>query len=104
MAYRTKDEVEEHVIRRGFCKDFIESKIVCVAEPLDACNFSEGGDEGCITNLLNSLISGACCGEINEDEPNDEARKKFKLMQGGTKELYPRCKEASQVSFIIRLF
>ena len=47
MAYRTKDEVEEHVIRRRFCKDFIESKIVCVAEPLDACNFSEGGDRLC---------------------------------------------------------
>jgi len=47
MAYRTKDEVEEHVIRRGFCKDFIESKIVCAAKPLDACNFSEGGDRLC---------------------------------------------------------
>ena len=81
MAYRTKDEVEEHVIRRGFCKDFIESKTVCAANPLDACNFNEGGDDGCVSNLLNSLIIGARRGEINEDESNAASRKNFELMQ-----------------------
>ena len=56
MAYRTKDEVEEHVIRRGFDKDFIKSKTVHVAESTDddACNFSEGSDEDSVRNLLNS--------------------------------------------------
>ena len=47
---------------------------------------------GCVRNLLNSQISGAYHGEIKEDEPNDAARKIFKLMQEGTKELYPRYK------------
>jgi len=42
--------------------------------------------------------------EINEDEPNVAARNFFKLMEEGRKELYPGCKEASQVSFIVRLF
>ena len=102
----TKDEVEEHVIRRGFDKDFIKSKTVHVAESTDddACNFSEGSDEDSVRNLLNSLISGTCHGEINEDEPNVAAKKIFKLMEEGRKELYPGCKEASQVSFIVRLF
>jgi hypothetical protein len=47
------------------------------AEPMDddACNFSEGSDEGSIRNLLNSLISGTCHGQINEDEPNVAAMK-----------------------------
>ena len=58
---------------------------------------------GCVRNLLNSLISGAYRGEIKEDEPNDAARKIFKLMEEGRKELYPGCKEDSQVSFIVRL-
>ena len=104
MSCMTKDEVEEHVIRRGFCKDFIESKIVCVAKPLDACNFSEGGDEDSVRNLLYSLISGTCHGGIKEDEPNDAARKIFKLMEEGRKDLYTGCKLASQVSFIVMLF
>ena len=73
MAYMTKVEVEEHLIRRGFDQDFIKIKTVRAAESVedDACNFSEGGDEGCVSNLLNSLISGACRGEIIKDEPND---------------------------------
>jgi len=61
-------------------------------------------DEGSIRNLLNSLISCTCHGEVNEDEPNDAARKIFKLTQVGRKELYLGCKEASQVSFVVRLF
>ena len=78
MAYMTKVEVEEHLIRRGFDDDFIKSRTtVRAAEPMDddACNFSEGGDEGSVRNLLNSLISGTCHGQINEDEPNAAARK-----------------------------
>jgi len=105
MSCMTKDEVEEHVIRRGFHDDFIKSKIVHAAEPMDdgTCNFSEGGDEDSFTNLLESLIHGTSHGENNEDEPNDAARKIFKLMEEGRKELYPGCKEDSQVSFIVRL-
>ena len=107
MAYMSREEVEEHVFHRGLDNDFIKSKTaVRAAEPMDddACNISEGGDEGSVSNLLSSLISGTCHREINEDEPNVAAKKIFKLMQEGWKELYPGCKEASQVSFIVRLF
>ena len=45
----------------------------------DACNISEGGDEGSVRNLLNSLISGTCHGQINEDEPNVAAKKIFQV-------------------------
>jgi len=107
MAYMSREEVEEHVFHRGLDNDFIKSKTaVRAAEPMDDddCNISEGGDEGSVRNLLSSLISGTCHGEINEDEPNVAAKKIFKLMEEGQKELYPGCKEASQVSFIVRLF
>ena len=107
MAYMSREDVEEHVFHRGLDNDFIKSKtVVRTAEPMDddACNFSEDGAEGSVKNLLSSLISGTCYGEINEDEPNVAAKKIFKLMEEGRKELYPRCKEASQVSFIVRLF
>jgi len=70
MAYMLREEVEEHVFRRGLDNDFIKRKaIVRAAESMDddACNISEGGDEGFVRNLLNSLISGTCHGEINED-------------------------------------
>ena len=103
----SREDVEEHVFHRGFDDDFIKRKaIVRAAESMDddACNISEGGDEGSVSNLLSSLISGTCHGEINEDEPNVAAKKIFKLMEEGRKELYPGCKEASQVSFIVRLF
>ena len=89
-----REEVEEHVFRRGLDNDFIKRKtIVRAAEPMDddACNISEGSDEGYIRNLLNSLISGTFHGEINEDEPNFAARKIFKLMEECRKELYPGC-------------
>jgi len=78
MAYMTKVEVEEHLNHRGFDDDFIKSRTnVHATEPMDddACNFSEGGDEGSVRNLLNSMISGTCHGQINEDEPNVAARK-----------------------------
>ena len=103
----SREEVEEHAFHRGLDNDFIKSKTtVRAAEPMDddACNISEGSDEGSIRNLLNSLISGTFHGEINEDDPNFAARKIFKLMEECRKELYPGCKEASQVSFIVRLF
>ena len=66
----SREEVEEHAFRRGLDNDFIKSKTtIRAAEPMDddACNISEGSDEGSIRNLLNSLISGTCHGEINED-------------------------------------
>jgi len=94
------------LIHRWFDQDFIESKTVRVVEPMedDACNFSEGGDEDSVRNLLYSLISGTCHGGIKEDEPNVAARKIFKLMEEGRKDLYTGCKLASQVSFIVMLF
>ena len=66
----SREEVEEHVFRRGLDNDFIKSNTtVCATEPMDddTCNISESCDEGSVRNLLSLLISGTCHGEINED-------------------------------------
>ena len=57
--------------------------------------------------MVNSLIRGAIHGEIigNEtEEPNESAKNFFKLLTEAKRELYPGCKEATKVSFIVRLF
>lgn len=111
LVYITKIEVEQHLLTKGFDKDFIKQKRR-VAEPMDDdCDFSEAearDDSGSTKDLLTSLISGAIDGKItgsgDKEEPNESAKKFFNLMQEAKKELYPGCKEATKVSFIVRLF
>ncbi|XP_021724321.1 uncharacterized protein LOC110691691 [Chenopodium quinoa] len=38
------------------------------------------------------------------DEPNDEAKKFYKLVEDGKQELYPGCKKNSKLSFLIRFY
>ena len=60
-----------------------------------------------MNDLVSSLISGAIHGDITcsgTEEPNERAKKFFKLLTEAQKELYPGCKEATKVSFIVRLF
>jgi hypothetical protein len=57
--------------------------------------------------LFTSLISGAIHGGIqcgNEEEPHESAHTFFDLLEQAMLELYPGCKEASKVSFIVRLY
>jgi hypothetical protein len=56
---------------------------------------------------VSSLIRGAIHGEItgdNNEQPNEHAKAFFKLLKEVEKELNPGCKEASKISFIVRLF
>jgi hypothetical protein len=57
------------------------------------------------SNLIKSLIRGEIRGEIgDEDEPNEQAKVFFKLLQEAKKELYPGCKDGTKISFIVELF
>ncbi len=60
---------------------------------------AEVDDGGSIDNRLSSLIR-----DSNIEVPNESAKNFFKLMEEDRKELYPGCKEATMVSFIVRLF
>jgi hypothetical protein len=56
---------------------------------------------------VSSLIRGAIHGEItyaNNEQSNEHAKAFFKLLKDAEKELYPGCKEATKISFIVRLF
>jgi len=58
-------------------------------------------------DLVNSLIRGAINGDIigtEIEEPNESAKTFFKLLTEARRELYPGCKEATNVSFFVRLF
>ena len=57
------------------------------------------------SNLIKSLIRGEIRGEIiDENEPNEEAKIFFKLLQEAKKELYPGCEDGTKISFIVELF
>jgi hypothetical protein len=65
------------------------------------------GDGGFVKDLVSSLIRGAIHEEItgaNNEQPNEHAKAFFKLLKEAKKELYPGCKEATKISFIVRLF
>ena len=58
-------------------------------------------------DLVNSLIRGAINGDIigtEIEEPNESAKTFYKLLTEAKRELYPGFKEATKVSFIVRLF
>jgi hypothetical protein len=90
-----------------------------ISEPEDAeptadtsPDFGEDDDEDTSDNpaatntLIRNIISGAIHGQIIEaaDKPNKEAEIFLKLLEEAKKELYPGCKDASKVSFIVQLF
>ena len=57
-------------------------------------------------NMISSLISGVIHGEVSgndEEEPNECAKKLYRLLEEAKKELYPGC-EVTKVSFIVMLF
>jgi len=66
----------------------------------DAC------DNPAATNsLIRNIISGSIHGQIiDAEEPNKNAEIFLKLLEQAKKELYPGCKNATKVSFIVELF
>jgi hypothetical protein len=108
MSYRTQSEVQSHFFFRGFDESFIQGEANDEDfdhEELDSLGVT--GDSASINDLVSTLIQGAIHGDIigsNNEEPNDRAKNFFKLLEEAQKELYPGCKEATKVSFIVRLF
>jgi hypothetical protein len=100
MAYRTWSEVQSHLLARGFDANFIHGE----GNGNDSyegnhCNEDATGDGGSVKDLVSSLIRGA-----NNEQPNEHAKAFFQLLKKAEKELYPGCKEATKISFIVRLF
>jgi hypothetical protein len=108
MAYRTWSEVQSHLLARGFDANFIQGEGNGNDSDEDIhCNEDATGDSGSVKDLVSSLIRGAIHGEItgaNNERPNEHAKAFFKLLKEAEKGLYPRCKEATKISFIVRLF
>ena len=63
-------------------------------------------DDPTATNtLIRNIISASIHGERQDDEkPNRDAEIFLKLLEEAKKELYPGCKNATKVSFIVQLF
>ena len=73
--------------------------------------FGEDDEEDTCDNpaATNSLIRNIISGSIHEkiidaEEPNKNAKIFLKLLEQAKKELYPGCKNATKVSFIVELF
>ena len=91
------------MLRKGFDESFIrEQESICEGSAID--DDDDVDDRAGTTELLHSLIRGTIRGEIDEEQPNEMAKKFFKLLQEAKKELFPGCTEATQVSFIVKMF
>jgi hypothetical protein len=108
MAYKTRSEVQSHLLARDFDANFIQGEGNGNDSNQDNhCNEDGIGDGGSIKDLVSLLIRGAIHGEItgaNNEQPNEHAKTFFKLLKETEKELYLGCKEATKISFIVRLF
>ena len=108
MSYRTKKEVQIHMAQRGFDDSFIRGE--GNGEPLVERDNADEGTRGHVDGsheLVSSLISGVIHGEVignDEEEPNESAKKLYRLLEEANKELYPGCKEVTKVYFIVMPF
>ena len=104
MSFRKRSDVQNHLLRKGFDESFIrEQESICEGSAIDDDD-DDVDDRAGTTELLHSLIRGTIRGEIDEEQPNEMAKKFFKLLQEAKKELFPGCTEATQVSFIVKMF
>jgi hypothetical protein len=107
MSFRTCFKVQRHLVTRGFHESFIQGGDLGDDEDEDSVEgLGATGDGDGMKELISSLIQGAIRGEIisTGEEPNERAKKFFRLLKEAEKELYPECKEATKISFIVRLF
>ena len=103
MSFRKRSDVQNHLLRKGFDESFIrEQESICEGSAID--DDDDVDDKAGTIELLHSLIRGTIRGEIDEEQPNEMAKKFFKLLQEAKKELFPGCTEATQVSFIVKMF
>jgi hypothetical protein len=108
IAYRTWSEVQCHLLARGSDANFIQGEGNGNDSDEDNhCNEDVIGDGCSIKDLVSSLIRGVIHGEIigaYNEQLNEHAKVFFKLLKEAEKELYPGCKDATNISFIVRLF
>jgi len=105
MSFRKRSDVQNHLLRKGFDESFIrEQESICEGSAINDDDDDDVDDRAGTTELLHSLIRGTIRGEIDEEQPNEMAKKFFKLLQEAKKELFPGCTEATQVSFIVKMF
>ncbi|WVZ58442.1 hypothetical protein U9M48_008718 [Paspalum notatum var. saurae] len=104
--YGTRFVVHKHLLTRGFHESFIQGEDFDDDEEEDNEGVGATTDGAAVKYLLTSLIKGAIRGHIvsTDEEPNERAKKFFNLLNEAEKELYPGCKEATKISFIVRLF
>jgi len=99
------------LIHRGFSESFIQGE---GEEKYSFGGISEGvgneggtGDRDSVKDMMESLIRCSIHVEIMDtesEEPNESAKTFYKLLTEAKRELYPGFKEATKVSFIVRLF
>ncbi|XP_021852238.2 uncharacterized protein [Spinacia oleracea] len=110
----SRNVVSDHVVVLGFVKGFREwlihkesssstnndRQMGSESDSLNACDDIDGLLDDVFRDVdgLNSDHEGVA------SEPNEEAKKFYKLVEEGKQELYPGCKTFSKLSFIIRLF
>jgi len=131
MAFQNKEVFEYHLNSKGFDPYYIKQhhtggrstgnstivvddavQDVCEGgggDPVqDVCDGDPDDDGTSADHMLSSLISGAIAGEIKDgsgtEEPNEPAKQFFELMEEAKTALYPGCKEATKISFIVRLY
>ena len=134
IRYHNVFEIQLHLVNRGFADCFINNEIegqtslsaegrvnhdgspdlnnhdaqpTADTEPY----FGEDDEEDASDNptatnsLIRNIISGSIHGQIiDTEEPNKNAKIFLKLLEQAKKELYPGCKNATKVSFIVELF
>jgi hypothetical protein len=94
------------LLRKGFDESFIrEQESISEGSAIDVDDDGDTSDDSAGSeHLIKSLIRGAIHGEINEEQPNEKARKFFQLLPEAKKELFSGCTEATKVSFIVKMF
>jgi hypothetical protein len=115
MVYKPRPDLHRHVLAYRFDESFISEGERGPSDEGGTSNLQgsvdddeEGGndtDRG--TELIGTLIRATIHGNIiqgPDEEPNERAKKFYKLLEEARQELYPGCKEATKVSFIVRLF
>jgi len=114
MVYKPRRDLHRHVLAYRFDESFISEGERGPSDEGGPSNLEgsvdddeEGGndvDRG--TELIGTLIRATIHGNIiqgPDEEPNERA-KFYKLLEEARQELHPGCKEATKVSFIVRLF
>jgi hypothetical protein len=95
MTFRKWSDVQKHLLRKGFDEGFIrEQESICDGLAIDDDD-DVVDDRAATTELVHSLIRGSIRGEIDEEQPNEMAKKFFKLLEEARKELFPGCTEAT---------